>query len=189
MLGSLCSALRCVGLDARGGRAAVGERDFGETEVENFGVAALGDENVRGLNVAMDDAFGVRGIQSVRDIDGEGKEIFGVERMAGDAVLERLAVEKFHGDEGLAVLLANVVNGADVRMIERGGGLGFALETGEGLRVARDVLREKFQRDETAEARVLGFVDDTHAATTEFFDDAVVRDGLADGEAEVRHVR
>ena len=30
------------------------------------------------------------------------------------------------------------------------------------------------------EACVLGFVDDTHTATTELFDDAVVRDGLAD---------
>ncbi|MDA1313529.1 MAG: hypothetical protein O2968_09365 [Acidobacteria bacterium] len=40
--------------------------------------------------------------------------------------------------------------------------------------------RQKFQCDGAVELRVLGLVDDTHAAFTEFLGDAVVRDGLAD---------
>ena len=56
----------------------------------------------------------------------------------------------------------------------------FTAEPFEGLRVARDVLGEKFQRDETAELGVFGLVDDSHAAAAEFFEDAVVGDGLAD---------
>jgi hypothetical protein len=74
-------------------------------------------------------------------------------------------------------------------MIQRGGSLCFALETRESLRIARHILWQKFQRDEAAKARILGLVDDTHSATAEFFDDAVVRDSLADGETGVRHVR
>ena len=51
------------------GRAV--ERDLSQTEVEDLGVAALGDENVGGLNVTVDDAFAVRGIQAIGDFDGE----------------------------------------------------------------------------------------------------------------------
>ena len=181
-----CSAawVACVAPRVRvhaigGGRAALGEGNLGQAEIQNFGVAALGDENIGGLDVAVNDAFGVRGVERVGDFDGEREQVFDVQRAAGDAVLERLAVEKFHGDEGLAVLLADVVNGADVRMVQRGGGLRFALETGERLRIARDILRQKFQRDEAPQARIFGLVHDTHTAAAEFFDDAVVRYGLA----------
>ena len=102
-------------------------------EIENFGVAALGDENIGGLDVAVNDAFGVRGVERVGDFDGESEQVLDIHGPAGDAVLQRHAIEKFHGDEGLAVLLADVVNGADVGMIQRGGGLGFASGNGRGL--------------------------------------------------------
>jgi hypothetical protein len=65
-------------------------------------------------------------------------------------------------------------------VIKGGRGLGFALKAGEGLRIARYILRKEFEGDETVKARILGFVDDAHAATTELLDDAVVRDNLAD---------
>ena len=61
--------------DCRGGRARGGEGDLGETEIENFGVAALGDENIGGLDVAVNDAFGVRGVERVGDFDGESEEV------------------------------------------------------------------------------------------------------------------
>ena len=95
-------------------------------------------------------------------------------------MFESLAVEKFHGDEVAAFEFVNFVDGADVGVIEGGGGLRFALETFEGLRVAGKIFGEKFQRDETAELGVFGFIDDAHSAAAELFQDAVVGDGLAD---------
>jgi hypothetical protein len=38
-------------------------RDLGQTEVEKLGMSALGDKDVRGLDVAVDDAFGVGGVE------------------------------------------------------------------------------------------------------------------------------
>ena len=43
---------------------------IGESEIENFGVAAIGDKNVGRLDVAMDDTFGVGGVESLGDFDG-----------------------------------------------------------------------------------------------------------------------
>ena len=48
------------------------------------------------------------------------------------------------------------------------------------LRVSCYVLRQEFQRDEAAKFGVFGLVDHTHPPAAEFFDDPVVRDGLAD---------
>ena len=72
---------------------------FCQAEVENFGMTTLGDKDVGGLDVAMDNAFAVCGIEGVGDLDGERKESLDVERAAGNAVLQRHAVEVFHGDE------------------------------------------------------------------------------------------
>jgi hypothetical protein len=76
-------------------------------------------------------------------------------------------------------VLADVVKGADIGMIEGGSSLCFALKAAQGLRVADDLVRQKLQSDETVKASVFRFVDYTHPAAAELLDDAVVRDGLA----------
>jgi hypothetical protein len=76
-------------------------------------------------------------------------------------------------------LFADVVNGADIWMVQRRRRLGFALKTGEGLRVASYVFGEKFERDKAMQPRVLGFINDAHPPAAQPLDDAVVRDDLA----------
>ena len=89
------------------------------------------------------------------------------------------AIEKFHGYESLIAELSNFINGADVGMIQRGSGASFTAKAFQGLRIAGDVVGEKLQSDEAAEFRVFGFINDTHASAAEFFNNAVVRNGLA----------
>ncbi len=67
-------------------------------------------------------------------------------------------------------------------MVEGGGGASFALEAFQGLGIVGDVFGEEFQGYEAAEAGVFGFVDDAHATAAEFFDDAIVRNRLAERE-------
>ena len=52
--------------------SAASRHHFCQSEVENLGVAALSDENVGWLDVAVDDAFGVSGVERVGDLDGQG---------------------------------------------------------------------------------------------------------------------
>jgi hypothetical protein len=100
-------------------------------------------------------------------------------------VLQGRAVEELHDDVGAALFLADVVDGANVGMIQRGRRLGFALEPAQSLGIAGDIVRKELERDETMKAGVLRLVDDTHAAATQLFDNPVVGDGLANHGAGI----
>ncbi len=128
----------------------------------------------------QNDPLGMRGVQRVGDFDGKREQRFNFEWTPSNAMFQRHAIEKFHGNEGVTVLLAHIVNGADVRVVQCGGRLCFALKSSEGLRISGHILGQEFQCDKPVEARVLSFVDNAHAAAPEFIDDAVVRDGMAD---------
>ena len=143
-------------------------------------MTTLGHEKVRRFNIAMDDLLRVRGIERVGNLDAQRQRGFNLQRPRSDAVPQRHPVEKLHGDERLAVLLADVINCADVGVIQCGRSLGFALEAGEGLRVAGNVLGQELEGDKTMKPCVLGLVDNSHATAAQSLDDAVVRDGLAD---------
>ena len=78
-------------------------------------MAALGDEDVGRLDVAVDDAFCVSCVERVGNLDGQGENSLGFHRRPVDAMLQRHAVQKLHGDEGRpVVLLADFVDGADI---------------------------------------------------------------------------
>jgi len=163
--------------------------NFGEAEVENFCGAALGNENIGGFYIAVDHAGVVGGVESVGGVDADFEEAFEFERARGDDVLERGAVEEFHGDKCTAAIFADVVDGADVGVVQCGGGAGLAFEAFERLGIVGEIVWEKFEGDEAAEARVFGFIDHAHAATAEFFDDVVMGDGLTNERRRIRHGR
>ena len=79
-----------------------------------------------------------------------------------------------------SVLFTDVVDGADVGMVQRRRRLGFAPEASQGDRVAGDFIRQKLERHKAVQARVFGFVDHTHTAAAQLLDDAIVRNGLTD---------
>ena len=162
---------RYVGRSPGCGRARL---HLGQAEIENLGVPALGDEDIRGLDVAVNNAAGVRRIEGVGDLDAQRQNRFQLHRAIADQVLECDAVEELHDEERAIALLANVVNRTDVGMIQRRRGLGFAPKALEGLAVLRQIFGKKLEGDEAAETRVLRFVDHTHPAATELFDDPVM---------------
>src|SRR4029077_1011788 len=141
---------------------------------------ALGHEYVCGFNVAVNDSPRVCRVESVGNLDGKRKQHSHLKWTVGNPVLERAPIQKLHGDKGPPILLAKVVNRADIGVIERGWGRGRALETGERLRVAGYFLRQKLEGDKPSQACILGLVDYAHAAAAQLLDNAVVRDGLVD---------
>jgi hypothetical protein len=113
-------------------------------------------------------------IEGIGDFGGEFQALLQRHRFSVNAMLERPAFEKLHRDKSTAILLADVVDGADVRMIQGGCGLRFPFEAGQCLRIARNFLRQEFQRHQAMKPRVLRLVHDTHSTTAEFLDDAII---------------
>ena len=75
----------CVRWRSSAAATSRGDGDFCQAEIENFGVAAIGDKNVGGLDVAMDDALLVGGVESVGDFDGRAMRRVEFQGAAGDA--------------------------------------------------------------------------------------------------------
>ena len=91
-------------------------------------------------------------------------------------MLERLALEQFHHQERRALVAPDLVDDADVRMIERRGCPRLAHEAIEDVLVLGDLLRQELERHLPPQLGVLGLVDDTHAAAADFGEDSVVAD-------------
>src|SRR6202011_3248595 len=91
--------------------------------------------------------------------------------------------------EAVAVLFADLVDSADIRVIESGCGFGLSQQTLFSALIGRDFCWQELNRDFTVEPRVLSQVDHTHPATAQLLDDAVVRDGLTDHLRECYGVR
>ncbi len=67
----------------------------------------------------MNNAGGMRRVECVRDLDGVAEDLVDRERAFGQAVSERLTFQKLHYQVAGAVLMPNVVEDADVRVIQR----------------------------------------------------------------------
>ena len=127
----------------------------------------------------MHDPLRMGRVQCIGNLDAERKQRVQLHRTIADDMFQRRAVQVLHDDERLAVLLADVVNGADIRMIERRRSPRLAAESLQRLPVLGHFLRQEFQRDEAVKPSVFRLVNHTHAAAAKLFDDAVMRDNLA----------
>ena len=130
----------------------------------------------------MHDALGVRGLERVGDLDGQIQQPLRSERLALDHVLQRGAFQQLHDDEGLAFVLADLVDGADVRVIQGCGRPRLTPKPVEGALVPRRLAWQELERDVAIEDGVLRAIDDAHAAASQLLDDAIVRHGTTDHE-------
>src|ERR1700680_1469966 len=100
-------------------------------------------------------------------------------------MLQREPFQKVQGNEGLAILLANVVNGADVGVVQCGSSLGFASKASQSLGITGNLLGKKLKGDEAMQPGIFRLKDNAHATTAKFLDDAVVRDSLPDHYGQI----
>ncbi len=98
-----------------GGQGNVG--DLGQAKVQNLGVTPLGHEDVCRLDIPVDDALSMGGVERVRHLDRHGQQDVEFQRTASDPVPQGHAVQILHGQEALAGVLADFVNRANVGMV------------------------------------------------------------------------
>ena len=87
---------------------------------------------------------------------------------------QRFALDEIHREVILAILNAEIVNRHDVGMLEPGRGLGLLHEPRNELRRCDTAALQNFQRNDSIEALLPGFVDDPDAAAGHFPEDLVI---------------
>ena len=132
----------------------------------------------------MHDALAVRGIQGIGDGAGDVHEDRDLDQAASEPLLECLAVEQFHRDERW--IGADVVDRADIGVIERGGRPRFTLEAFQRLRRRRDSVRQHFDRHHPVETGVRGPIHRAHPAGAERRDDGVGAEASAGSKGQER---
>ena len=154
--------------------------DLGHAEVEDLRRAVGEEHDIRRLHVPMDDAMLVRLLQSACDLEGDRDGVLTRQRAAQEARLQRLAVVERHRDEQLPLgCLADLVDRADVGMIQRRGRAGLQQKAAFRLRSRAEVAGQELQGDVSAEPLVERFVDHSHRPGAEGFEHAVPADGLS----------
>lgn len=161
-------------------REVRGPGEFRQTEVHDLHEAVARDHRVGRLHIAVHEAGLVRARQGLRHLDRDVERVRHRNGASRDPLLQRLAVVVRHRQEQFPIgCLVDFVNGADVGVIERGGGLRFLPETVVRVFIFREIGREEFQRNKPVQTGVERFVHHSHPAAAEPFDDAIVGDGLA----------
>ena len=128
----------------------------------------------------MDDSLLMRRLQALDRLDRDIEGVLEFQRTGFDLGVETFAFEEGHRDESLALDLVDRVDVTNIGVVQRDGGFGFALESLANVLVGHEVGHQELQSDGAVELGVIGFVDDAHAAFTEFFGDFVVRNRAAD---------
>ncbi len=103
---------------------------------------------------------------------------------SGEQAPERFALDALHDDGEQSFFAHELVHRHEIRVVERGGGLGFGEEAADGALVAEHAFGEELDGDVPVEFEIEGGVDVAHAAAADAFADAVVADpgaGAGDG--------
>jgi len=116
------------------------------------------------LQVAMNDALGMRGRQSIGYGCADRDGLAPGDRALLQALLQCLAFQQLGYGEGDSLLGAHVEQRQNVRVGECGYGFGLSLKARQGHRTFRQPFRQYFYRDIPVQSRIARTIDFTHAA-------------------------
>ena len=159
-------------------------RTSGQAKVQHLHDAIGPDLDVGRLQVAVDDAGVVRGFERQGDLMRDGQRLVGRDRALRDAVGKRGPFDQFEHERHLAVLLLETVDGRDVRVVERGQDLGFALEPREARRIGRHRRRQDLDRHVAFQLAVARAIDLAHSAFADLRGDFVGAEAGAGRESQ-----
>lgn len=84
------------------------------------------------------------------------------------------AIHVIHREVGLPFMLADLVYGHDVRVLEAGSGLGFYPESSDKVVTGQLAEEQHFYRDEAIERDLPSPIDNPHAASGNFLEQLVI---------------
>ena len=153
-----------------------------EPEVGQVDVAPRVEQDVGGLDVAVDEAARVRGVERRGHLGDDRRRALGLEpAFAAQHGAQVLALDVAHDLEQHAVLLARVMDRDHVRMVERRGDLRLRHEAAAEGRVIRERGRDQLDGHVPVEREVGRPVDHAHASLARHLVEAVAREDRPEG--------
>ncbi len=118
----------------------------GEAEVGELDGAVVGEQDVAGLDVAVDDADAVQRGEAAEDLGGKRHGLLDRQRPFGHSVAQRAAGDRLERDEDGRTRALDVENADDVGVGEIAGDADLALQTRQRAR-GEAVLAQDLERD------------------------------------------
>src|SRR5579863_145635 len=125
------------------------------------------------LEIAVSESAFVGFCQRVGYLRRIANDLVGWERAFEQALLQGFTLDQFHDQEINAILMADIVQGADVGMRKFGNCLCFALQALFQVWIRRQVGEQNLDGDIAIKARVSSAVDFAHAAGTQGREDLI----------------
>ncbi len=94
-----------------------------------FDLALRRDHQIGALDVSVDDALFVGGLETLRSLNRDVEGLFQLQWTLCNLVFDGSAFDEGHGDKGLASGLIDFIDSANVGVIESSSGLRFTKET------------------------------------------------------------
>ncbi len=115
----------------------------------------------------MNDARAVRLLERLADLHADFECLLQRQRPFSQTGLQSFALQILHHQERGSILAANIMQHANMRMIQRRNSARLALEPLLGLRILRKMRRQNLDSHGAVEARVARAIHLAHAARSE----------------------
>ena len=176
-----CAGLRPVGFEGGGvGLVLDGLLHAGKTKIEDLHPPVGSQKDVLRFEVSVDDPLLVDRCQPLGHSSTDFSRALPAESVRRNPLPQGLSFEQFGDRVGDALVTTKIPDLEDIRVGELGHRSGLAFETFETVGVVRHGLRQHLDRHVTVEALIVCAIDLTHPAGADFFDDAVVIEGVTD---------
>ena len=151
----------------------IGQR-LGQPEVEHLHAALVVDLDVGGLQIAMNDALFVRGLDGLGQFQCDTHAFFDRQGPAGQPLRQIRPRDQFHRQRVTITFGFQPVDTRDPVMVQRGQHLRLAPEAGQAFGILGHGVGQHLQRHVAVQFAVGGAEDLAHATGADFFGDAVM---------------
>jgi hypothetical protein len=140
------------------------------------------------LYIPVNNTLRMSRIQCICDLCADFEKLLQSKRTSTQEMFQCRPFQVFHNNKGAPVEITHFVDCADVREVQRRSGTRLTTETFDRLWVSGKFLGEKFYSYESPKICVFRLIYNTHSTAPEVFQDAVMRESLADKRLAAGHV-